>query len=391
MRDYGNRELTPGRARDPTGGLRATPGKQTLVEQLQAPAAPAAPVRGAELVQRSCPDCGTVSGAAGCPSCKGAASRAAGAVAGKPVAATPLTEADRAANLESPQLAGDPKLEDAFDDNPPIYVGATGSHIQKVQQALIDVGLSLPRSTKNGTAPPDGVFGTETLQMIKGLQFRQGIQRDGIIGRQTLGELDSLLTGHHVPGTPATTSATTITTTDVQKQDFQPCGDFIWAINWNTDGRNGYIVQEITQVVHVNACDGTPAPDFTPRPAHFWEAWRVQTDGSVHGSEPNDTFSPGLNIVEHGGTWKITSKVFWVDTLETSFRFGAVDQAGGLLSTMAQPGNLGPVLLTRGVAGQWDCCNGNSTHVPIDPSAVGDVPAPAAPNQSPSQAPGPAT
>jgi peptidoglycan hydrolase-like protein with peptidoglycan-binding domain len=366
------------------------PGKQTLVEQVYARAAQAAPVRGAEPVQRSCPDCGTVSGAAGCPSCKGAASRAAGAVAGKPVASTPLTEADRAANLESPQLAGDEKLENAFDNNPPIHVGATGPHVQKVQQALIDVGLSLPRSTKNGTAPPDGVFGTETLQMIKGLQFRQGIQRDGVIGRQTLGELDSLLTGNHVPGTPATTSATTITITDVQKQDFQPCGDFTWAINWNTDGRNGYIVQEIMQVVHVNACDGTLDPNFTPKPSHFWEAWRVQTDGSVHGSEPNDTFSPGLNIIEHGGTWKITSKVFWVDTLETNVRFDAVDQAGGLLSTMTMPSNLGPVLLTRGVAGKWDCCNGNSTHVPIDPSAVGDAPEPATPNQPPSQAPGPA-
>jgi peptidoglycan hydrolase-like protein with peptidoglycan-binding domain len=389
MRDYANRELTPGRARD-TGTAAALPGKQTLVEQLYAQAAPAAPGRGAEPVQRSCTDCGTIAGAAGCPSCKGAASRTAGAVAGKPVASTPLTEADRVANLESPQLAGDQALENAFDNSPPIYVGATGPHIQKVQQALIDVGLPLPRSTKNGTAPPDGVFGTETLQMIKGLQFRQGIQRDGVIGRQTLGELDSLLTGNHVPGTPATTSATTIATTDVQKQDFQPCGDFTWAINWNTDGRNGYIVQEITQVVHVNACDGSPDPVFTPKPSHFWEAWRVQTDGGVHGSEPNDTFSPGLNIIEHGGTWKITSKVFWVDTLETIFRFGAVDQAGGLLSTTTMPSNLGPALLTRGVAGKWDCCNGNSTHVSIDPATVGDAPDPAAPNQPPDQARGPA-
>jgi peptidoglycan hydrolase-like protein with peptidoglycan-binding domain len=388
MRDYASKNVAPGVPG--TAGVAAMPGKQTLVEQAYVQAAQAAPARSAEPARPTCPGCGAVSGAAGCLSCKAGASRAAGAIAGSPVASTPLTPADRAANLESSQLAGDPKLENAFDNNPAIHVGAIGPHIAKVQQALIDVGFPMPRSTKNGTAPPDGIFGTETLQLIQGLQFRQGIQRDGIIGRQTLGELDSLLTGHHVPGTPATTSATTITATDAQPKSFQPCGEFTWAINWNTDGRNGYIVQEITRVGHVTECDGSPAPDFEPPPAHYWEAWRVQTDGGVHGSEPNDTFGSGMNVPQHGGTWKITAKVFWVDTLETSFRFGAVDLAGGLLSTTTQPSNLGSVLLTRGVAGKWDCCNGKSTHVEVDPSTVADAPSPATPSSAPGQAPEPA-
>src|SRR5262249_60344032 len=140
------------------------------------------------------PDCST------CTVRPGSQPGGGGAIAGNPVKATPLTEADHAVNLESAQLGGDPQLQNAFDDKPPIGFGHSGPAIKKVQQALIDLGSFMPRSTKNGTAPPDGVFGTEMLQVIKGFQFRQGIQIDGILGRQTLGELDSLLTGNHVPG-----------------------------------------------------------------------------------------------------------------------------------------------------------------------------------------------
>lgn len=91
----------------------------------------------------------------------------------------------------------------------------------------------------------------------------------------------------------------------------------------------------------------------------------MQIDGSVHGGNPHDTFSTGLNAIEHTGTWSITGKVHWVNQLEPTFRFMAVPESN-LLSTTTQPTNLGPVLLTRRVGGRWDCCNGRSTHVPIE-------------------------
>jgi peptidoglycan hydrolase-like protein with peptidoglycan-binding domain len=366
MNEHASKQPGASRALDAAGAVGASPGKRTLVEQLYSPAA---------AVQRkpqACPTCGATNQGAACPTCAAGVHKA---IAGNPVAATPLTEADRAADLSSTQLAGDPQLQSAFDNRPPLGFGSAGPAIKKVQQALIDLGFLMPRSTQNGTAPPDGIFGQETLLVVKGFQFRQGIQGDGVLGRQTLGELDGLMTGSHVPGTPASTDATQVTATDVRPRQFLPCGGFDWAVDFTTDGRNGYLVQEINTAVDGKFCDGSADTGLSPDTPRFWEAWRVQTDGGVHGSNPNDTFGTGVNAPEHTGTWSITGKVHWVNALDTSFRFSGVAQAGGLLSTTTPPTNLGPVLLTRQVGGRWDCCNGNSSHVPMD----APPPAPAKP------------
>jgi len=125
-------------------------------------------------------------------------------------------------------------------------------------------------------------------------------------------------------------------------------------------------VQEIVSFIDSRLCDGTPTAQA--QTGHFWEAWRVQIDGRVHGAHPNDTFRTGLEPpvakeFEHQGTWQFVGNVHWVDQLEPGFNVTAVPQSH-LLATTTQPSNLGPVLFTRQVGGRWDCCNGRRIHVP---------------------------
>ena len=370
-------------------GARAAPGlsvgKRTLVDQLASSnqAERAVPRRDgsaalddatSEHGNHACLDCGGAMGdGTECPTCKGQsahnsrsghAAQDADAIAGSPVKATALTDADRAVNLQSPLFRDDPQLQDAFDNRPSLRLGQSGPAIQKIQQALINLGFIFSRSIRDGT--PDGIFGHETFLVIQGFQRRQGIQVDGVIGRQTLGELDGLLTSSHVPGTPATRAATSVRATNVRPPRFLPCGGFDWAIDWVTDGRNGYLVQEIVSFTDSRLSDGTPTAES--QAAHFWEAWRVQIDGSVHGARPNDTFRTGLapppdEVFATQGTWQIVGNVHWVDQLEPGFNVSAVPQSN-LLATTTQPSNLGSVLFARQVGGRWDCLNGRRIHVP---------------------------
>jgi peptidoglycan hydrolase-like protein with peptidoglycan-binding domain len=91
-----------------------------------------------------------------------------------------LTAAERAEDLRSPQLAGDPRLEAAFDDSPPMEWGERGEAVKKVQQALMDDGFDMPISTRR-TGSPDGIFGRETFRTVKQFQTRHGVRIDGIV------------------------------------------------------------------------------------------------------------------------------------------------------------------------------------------------------------------
>lgn len=50
----------------------------------------------------------------------------------------------------------------------------------------------MPRSTANRDRLPDGSFGGETFAAVRLFQGQQGLVQDGIVGRETLGELDAL-------------------------------------------------------------------------------------------------------------------------------------------------------------------------------------------------------
>ena len=88
-------------------------------------------------------------------------------------------------DLTSPRFALDPVLEAVFDNERLLRVGATGLHINKIQQALVDAGFPLP------TFGVDGIFGSETRSAVQDFQRSRGLDPDGIIGPLTMGALDN--------------------------------------------------------------------------------------------------------------------------------------------------------------------------------------------------------
>jgi hypothetical protein len=77
-------------------------------------------------------------------------------------------------------------LEAAFDDESYVRMGARGTHVVILQQALLDAGRPLP---KHGA---DGIFGPETHGAVKSYQDDRSLQVDGIVGPETMGDLDRL-------------------------------------------------------------------------------------------------------------------------------------------------------------------------------------------------------
>jgi peptidoglycan hydrolase-like protein with peptidoglycan-binding domain len=300
-----------------------------------------------------------------------------------------LTEEERAVDLNSERLRDDDRLERAFDNSPPMKFGETGPAVATLQQALVEIGFSMPRSTRKGAAAPDGIFGSETLRVVKGFQTMQGVSPDGEVGRRTLGELDGRLTGEKPPGSgasgPEPAGSVTVTRVDVVPPTFLECGGFRRLMDWVTNARNGYLVQEIRATRSATRCDGgiDDAETVTPR---FWEAWRVQEDGSVHPrlSGAHDTWARGV-VPETTGTWTIVGDLHFVEQLDPDAGFTNTSgtEAGGLYATTTQPGNLGTIIFSHSAGGVWNCCIEPKTHVPI-PLDEGDE------SPSANQAAGPA-
>jgi peptidoglycan hydrolase-like protein with peptidoglycan-binding domain len=107
-------------------------------------------------------------------------------------------------DLQSPRFADDDILEKCFDNKRLIAFGDKGDHVKKIQQAMIDTGISMPVSTKK-TGTPDGIFLSETKEAVKQFQRNCGLQGrdvDGIIGPITMGLFDVRFPGQAKTGPP---------------------------------------------------------------------------------------------------------------------------------------------------------------------------------------------
>jgi peptidoglycan hydrolase-like protein with peptidoglycan-binding domain len=71
--------------------------------------------------------------------------------------------------------------------------GAKGEGVCILQQALIDIGQPMPRSTHSGNSLPDGIFGVETDRVVRQFQRDNGLKADGMVGRLTLQKLEQAL------------------------------------------------------------------------------------------------------------------------------------------------------------------------------------------------------
>jgi hypothetical protein len=84
--------------------------------------------------------------------------------------------------------------------------GEVGPAVRLVQQALLDLGFSMPVSIRR-FGSPDGIFGDETKVKVTAFQGRNGLVPDGVVGQGTLAKLDQLLpgAGAALPPIPAST------------------------------------------------------------------------------------------------------------------------------------------------------------------------------------------
>jgi peptidoglycan hydrolase-like protein with peptidoglycan-binding domain len=89
-------------------------------------------------------------------------------------------------DLQSPWLAGDPRLEDIFDNDVSKFLrrGSTGTSVKRVQQLLFFLGFDI------GVPGADGIFGPLTDAAVRDFQTRFAPPVDGIIGPITIGALD---------------------------------------------------------------------------------------------------------------------------------------------------------------------------------------------------------
>jgi peptidoglycan hydrolase-like protein with peptidoglycan-binding domain len=103
--------------------------------------------------------------------------------------------------LRSDILAKDARIQEAYRDrNRPLALGEPQSiPVARIQWALHLLKYALPRSIS--VDGPDGIFGQETLAVVRRFQNDKHIRVDGMVGQHTLDALDMALTA--VAPTPA--------------------------------------------------------------------------------------------------------------------------------------------------------------------------------------------
>jgi hypothetical protein len=92
--------------------------------------------------------------------------------------------------LTSPRFTSSRQLVAASESRPPLRKGASGRAVHLVQFALLDLGHAMPRSTGGGFSP-DGVYGDETVGVVRAFQRSKRLKDDGEVGRDTMRALDA--------------------------------------------------------------------------------------------------------------------------------------------------------------------------------------------------------
>jgi peptidoglycan hydrolase-like protein with peptidoglycan-binding domain len=94
--------------------------------------------------------------------------------------------------LKAPRFARNVRLQKASNNDPAVMQGETSLGVRDLQQAFLDLGYEMPKSTGGGFWPPDAVFGSETRQVAVHFQKEQGLVPDGVVGKQTMTRLDQI-------------------------------------------------------------------------------------------------------------------------------------------------------------------------------------------------------
>jgi hypothetical protein len=118
-----------------------------------------------------------------------------------------LTEEEKLADLTSKKYNGDDRLQKAFDNSPLLKLGECNESVRLIQEGLVADGFQMPKSTKED-GEMDGDFGTETYNTIMNFQTKHKLDRDGIVGRDTMGKFDDLAIANDLAPTEHSTPVT---------------------------------------------------------------------------------------------------------------------------------------------------------------------------------------
>ncbi|GAA0727942.1 hypothetical protein GCM10009430_36600 [Aquimarina litoralis] len=92
-------------------------------------------------------------------------------------------------DLQAERFKGNFRLEQAHDHIKFISKGSKGSHVEKLQKGLMNIGFALPQFGA------DGDFGNETERAVFSFQNAYNLSVDGIVGSETMGTLDDVHSG----------------------------------------------------------------------------------------------------------------------------------------------------------------------------------------------------
>lgn len=93
--------------------------------------------------------------------------------------------------IVSRRFRSNKQLQQAESNSPPLKVGANGTGVAELQDALCDLGFDLKRTFAKGRA--DGIFGSETEKAVRNFQQQNGLTVDGVAGRDTIDTLDEII------------------------------------------------------------------------------------------------------------------------------------------------------------------------------------------------------
>jgi hypothetical protein len=72
-----------------------------------------------------------------------------------------------------------------------LKMGTRGHHVHLLQMALLDLGFVMPRSTTSQSYSPDGIYGSETTEVVRAFQKTAfPLVPDGVVGPKTMRALD---------------------------------------------------------------------------------------------------------------------------------------------------------------------------------------------------------
>lgn len=155
-------------------------------------------------------------------------------------------------DLQSSRFAGDEILEACYDGERFLRRGDKGPAVEKIQQALMDAGLSLPRFGA------DGDFGDETELAVRSYQEARGLSVDGVVGPATIGSLDSELIQPMHPGSASTLQLSDEGFSFIKRHEGLPMRNGL-AYMYNDPA--GHCTIGIGHLIHLGNCNGSASEE----------------------------------------------------------------------------------------------------------------------------------